>query len=106
MTRLQIFALGAIAALAALPIGFFSCGGGGVNGNTGGSTGSSQSSSKSTAATMCTGGQEDCGGQCVDLQNDLANCGACNTACDSGALCCAGACVTTASCSFSVTSSK
>ncbi len=36
------------------------------------------------AAANCTGGQTDCGGQCVDLASDKNHCGACNTDCGGG----------------------
>ena len=36
------------------------------------------------AATSCTGGQTDCGGQCVDLASDKNHCGACDTDCGGG----------------------
>jgi hypothetical protein len=39
-----------------------------------------------------TGGQTDCGTACYDLSSDMAHCGACNHACQSGIACIAGAC--------------
>jgi IPT/TIG domain/Stigma-specific protein, Stig1 len=59
---------------------------------------------KNDTAGSCDAGSQFCNGQCVDLQNDAANCGACGTACASDELCCDSACVATAACSFSVTS--
>ncbi|MCA3011848.1 MAG: hypothetical protein INH41_05540, partial [Myxococcaceae bacterium] len=35
----------------------------------------------------------ECGGACVDLQNDRRHCGACGTECSAGSVCTAGACV-------------
>lgn len=36
------------------------------------------------SAANCSGGQTDCGGQCVDLATDKNHCGACNTDCGGG----------------------
>jgi hypothetical protein len=41
---------------------------------------------------MCPGGQTMCGGDCKNLRNDDANCGACGTACGNGFTCKMGAC--------------
>jgi hypothetical protein len=35
----------------------------------------------------CTDGQTDCNGQCVNLQSDDNNCGACGAACPDGTIC-------------------
>ncbi len=43
---------------------------------------------------LCPLGQLDCGGRCVDSQNDQGNCGACGTVCGAGTLCQAGECAT------------
>jgi hypothetical protein len=40
----------------------------------------------------CGTGYTDCGGTCLDLTSDTANCGACGTACDEGIACCGGIC--------------
>jgi hypothetical protein len=50
----------------------------------------------------CNSGYSDCQGACVDLSKDPKNCGKCGNACGAGELCCAGACVVTAGCGFSV----
>ena len=42
---------------------------------------------------LCPAGLTNCGGDCVDVQTDLANCGACDVACFPGLVCPAGACV-------------
>jgi sulfatase modifying factor 1 len=41
----------------------------------------------------CAAGQTACGGRCVDMQSDVAHCGACGRACGAGQSCCAGTCV-------------
>lgn len=40
----------------------------------------------------CPEGQKKCGERCVNLQNDPSHCGDCDTKCDAGKLCEAGAC--------------
>ena len=45
-------------------------------------------------------GQTECGGRCIDMQNDQNNCGACGNACGAGQACVAGACVS-GSCALS-----
>jgi hypothetical protein len=96
-----------LAPLLAVP---FACGGtGSGNAGAGGSSGghpSGSGESSSSGPIVCQGLQERCGSKCVDLTSDTANCGACGNACGAGALCCASACVETASCSFSVSSFK
>ena len=42
---------------------------------------------------VCPAGQSACGGACVDVRTDIANCGACGSRCASGQTCVAGACV-------------
>jgi hypothetical protein len=44
------------------------------------------------AAPVCPMGQTACGGVCLDLQTDTANCGACGTTCMAGQACVAGTC--------------
>ena len=43
-------------------------------------------------APPCQGGQACCGGVCLDVTSDPANCGACNAACASGETCAANQC--------------
>jgi hypothetical protein len=88
-------------ALAALPLSIAACGGGGNTG-TGGGGGTTTSNSSSTGSSTCKPSEMECGGTCVDVSSDAANCGACGMACGSGSPCCAGACVETASCAFSI----
>ncbi|MBI4704613.1 MAG: hypothetical protein HY744_26210 [Deltaproteobacteria bacterium] len=40
----------------------------------------------------CVGGTVNCGGKCVDLQSDVANCGSCGKACAKNEQCVSGAC--------------
>lgn len=51
---------------------------------------------------MCGGGQVECGGRCLDVSADPANCGACGMRCATGQTCSGGACRSMAS-SVSVT---
>jgi hypothetical protein len=51
--------------------------------------------------TSC-GGQQNCGGKCVDPNTDVYNCGTCGHACAGGEACCTGLCVAT-TCAFAVT---
>ena len=44
------------------------------------------------AGPVCVGTQA-CGGRCVDVTRDSANCGACGLACPAGTECVLGACV-------------
>lgn len=46
------------------------------------------------APGACGSGYVDCGGTCVSLESDPANCGTCGAACDSGQVCAAGQCAT------------
>jgi hypothetical protein len=48
----------------------------------------------SSAQTCAVQGLDDCGGVCVDLTADSANCGACGRVCAAGDTCSGGACVT------------
>ncbi|MCB9566536.1 MAG: hypothetical protein H6710_04860 [Myxococcales bacterium] len=58
------------------------------------STSSSSSSSSSTSSgDSCPDGQDRCDGECVDLDVDPANCGACGVTCGVGSLCLKRACV-------------
>ncbi len=43
----------------------------------------------------CPAAQSPCGDACVDLANDVKNCGACGTACDPGNVCVGGHCILT-----------
>jgi hypothetical protein len=52
--------------------------------------------------TGCAAPRAVCGGACVDVSSDPANCGACGQACGAAASCCGGACAT--SCSFVLSS--
>jgi hypothetical protein len=45
-----------------------------------------------TCACTCPGGTKDCGGKCVDTQNDRGNCGGCGHPCQSSQSCVAGVC--------------
>ena len=48
------------------------------------------------AGAQCPAGQTACGGACVDLMTDMANCGACGEVCESGLVgvaCIGGACL-------------
>jgi hypothetical protein len=46
----------------------------------------------SGCGVLCDPGYSACSGQCVDLQNDRAHCGECDTACAPGARCSSGTC--------------
>jgi len=94
--------------LTALPFTFAACGGNsGTTTGTGGHTGTSSTTASSTGTGVtCKVTEENCSGTCVDLTSDPAHCGTCGTACDAGARCCTSACVETAACTFSVTSTK
>lgn len=48
----------------------------------------------------CKGGTSKCGKQCVNLQTDSANCGACGAACTGGRSCTGGSCTCPANQSF------
>lgn len=48
----------------------------------------------STPKADCMAGSTQCGGTCVNLQEDQLNCGACGLACDLGQVCSAGQCLT------------
>ena len=52
----------------------------------------------------CAKGSACCGGTCTPTDSNPSDCGACGKTCSQGAQCCSGACVTTATCSFAVTS--
>jgi Cellulase (glycosyl hydrolase family 5)/Stigma-specific protein, Stig1 len=53
---------------------------------------SNPTSSPPPGGSSCAAGQAVCGGSCVTLSNDSANCGACGKACAGGSTCVAGAC--------------
>ncbi|MEM9731732.1 MAG: hypothetical protein AAF997_24360, partial [Myxococcota bacterium] len=44
--------------------------------------------------TACEGSATRCDGQCIDLDSNASHCGACSSACEAGASCEAGECVT------------
>lgn len=46
----------------------------------------------STCDVECDGGFVDCGGSCISVQSDAANCGGCNIACGADEVCSAGKC--------------
>jgi len=105
----RLHAIASAALLYVVPLFAAACGGGGSsNGGSGGqtSTGSNVGGSSSSGGVQCQAAETNCSGVCADLTKDAAHCGACGTACGAGSLCCAGACVETAACSFSVTSIK
>ncbi|HUB09845.1 MAG TPA: MopE-related protein [Myxococcales bacterium] len=64
---------------------------GGLGGN-GSSTGAGSTGGTSGSASGGSGGCTSCGGACVNLATDAANCGACGKACASGESCVLGAC--------------
>jgi len=45
-----------------------------------------------TQTCACPGGQTNCSGNCLNLQTDSANCGACGNACPNGQACVGGVC--------------
>src|SRR5262245_10300354 len=53
---------------------------------------------------LCTGAQTDCGGSCVDLAHDSANCGGCALGCAGSTQCCEGSCST--SCDLAVSGAQ
>jgi hypothetical protein len=103
----RLHAVASAVLLTVVPL-FAACGGGGATGGSGGqtSTGSHMGGSSSSGGVQCMANEENCGGVCADLTSDPSHCGACGTACGTGSLCCASACVETAACSFAVTSIK
>ena len=86
---------------------WIACGGSGGDGGTplnGDDTGSTVDvSGDGPGPGGCSATQKSCGGVCIDVTTDKANCGSCGNACGAGAACCGGKCVTTASCSFALT---
>jgi hypothetical protein len=50
------------------------------------------------SSSECPVGRNLCGTQCVSLQNDSSNCGACGTRCGVGEVCLAGVCTTSSTC--------
>ncbi|MBI5067895.1 MAG: hypothetical protein HZB56_06620 [Deltaproteobacteria bacterium] len=52
---------------------------------------------------VCATGQAECGGRCVSLALDSANCGACGNACGAGTVCSAGTC---SACAATCTSTR
>lgn len=52
----------------------------------------SRNSEDAHPTTTCPAGYTDCGGQCVNLESDAANCGACDKSCPTGTVCANGAC--------------
>jgi hypothetical protein len=65
------------------------CGGGGDSSSD--VSGDSEAETEADA-NPCRTGETLCGGECVDLTNDLDNCGVCGTACAAGEVCSAGDC--------------
>ncbi|HEU4537468.1 MAG TPA: hypothetical protein VFS00_25290, partial [Polyangiaceae bacterium] len=59
---------------------------------TGGSSGLGGGGAGGVGGLVCNAPQVDCGGTCVDVASDAANCGACGYACGVGSTCTAGAC--------------
>src|SRR5262249_59518427 len=54
-------------------------------------------------AAGCASPMRTCSGTCIDITSDPAHCGDCDRACDAGAQCCGGICVTTQACTFAPT---
>jgi hypothetical protein len=71
----------------------------GGDGSVGGDGGGGEASASCPSA-----GEKSCSGVCIPVTSDPKNCGACGKVCTTSAQCCTGACVTTASCAFAVTS--
>ncbi len=55
-------------------------------------TASSQTTATVETGDCCGFGLESCGGQCIDLASDEANCGACGVSCGASSVCVNGAC--------------
>lgn len=69
----------------------------------GGASGQGGAGGAGGSAPVCSGVQQACGGQCVDVQTDAARRGKCGNACGEGASCCEGVCAVVEGCSFVVT---
>jgi hypothetical protein len=61
-------------------------------GGTASTAGSTGSAGSAGSGPVCSGGQMQCGGACVDIQTSLAHCGGCDRACGTGQACSVGAC--------------
>lgn len=66
-------------------------GSGGDDGNTVTSSGGDSATGTTTSALVCEDGATACGGECVELESDPSNCGACGRSCQ-GAACQSGLC--------------
>jgi hypothetical protein len=64
----------------------------GASSSSSGPSSSSAASSSSSGGPVCEAWRQACGGVCVDVQTDPANCGGCGRACAPGTTCAAGLC--------------
>jgi hypothetical protein len=69
-------------------------GGSSGTGGAGASGGGMAGTGGNACNPACGTGRDCCGGHCVNLNNDLLNCGKCGKACDKGTYCTGGQCVT------------